>query len=430
VGKSTLFNRLIGERRAIVQDEPGTTRDRLYGDAEWNGREFVVVDTAGLEVAPESEIERHVQDQVRQAIAEADVVLLLTDVRAGPMAVDFDLADQLRRARKPTVLAVNKAEGPKHGLNTAEFYRLGIGDPIPVSGLQGTGTGDVLDAVVDLLPPAEEEPEEALLPRIAIIGRPNVGKSALLNRIVGFERSVVSATPGTTRDTIDSVVDVNGRPVLLVDTAGIRRRGRIEAGIEKFSVLRSIRAVNRADVALLLLDAQEGPTAQDAHVAAYANDAYKGVVVAMNKWDLIEDKTTFTIKEHESVVKEALKFLPNPPLIFISALTGQRALKTLEMALEVYDERRKRIPTAKLNQLFSRAQFDRSPGSVRGRKLRIYYATQAEAEPPTFVLFVNDPKLLHFSYERYLLNRVRDEFGFAGTPIKLVFRPKEAQKER
>jgi GTP-binding protein len=429
VGKSTLFNRLIGERRAIVEDLPGTTRDRLYGDSDWNGREFLLIDTAGLDVAPADELTRHVQDQVRQAVAEADVVILLTDVRSGVTAADRDAADLLRGAGKPVVLGVNKSDSGRYAQNAVEFYELGLGDPIPVSALQGLGTGDLLDAVVALLPPAEPEEVDADLPKIAIIGRPNVGKSQLLNAMLGRERSVVSEVPGTTRDTIDSRLEVDGRPLLLIDTAGIRRRGRIEQGIEKYSVLRSLRAVNRADVVLLVIDAAEGITAQDTHVASYALEAFKGFVIVVNKWDLIE-KDTFTADRYTDQVRYAFKFLPDPPVLFISALTGQRVPRVLPAALQVYDRRQQRVPTAQLNQIFAEAQAAHPAPHVRGRRFRIYYATQPEVNPPTFVLFVNDPKLLHFSYQRYLENQLRERLDLAGTPIRLVFRPREGEERR
>jgi GTP-binding protein len=424
VGKSTLFNRLTGERRAIVEDLPGTTRDRLYGDTDWNGREFVLVDTAGLEIAPADELSRHVQDQVNQAVAEADVVVLLTDVRSGVTTADREAAERLRRSGKPVVLAVNKSDSPRYAQDAVEFYQLGLGEPIPVSALQGLGTGDLLDAIVRQLPPSEpEEPAEAVA-RVAIIGRPNVGKSQLLNRILGQERAVVSPVPGTTRDAIDTLVEVGGRLVLLIDTAGIRRRGRISRGVEKYSVLRAIRAVNRADVVLLVIDAAEGITAQDTHVAGYALEAAKGFVIVVNKWDLIEKDATSTAR-YTDEVRAAFKFLPDPPVLFVSALTGQRVHRVLPTALAVYDRRLQRIPTAHLNHLFLEALAAHPPPHRRGRQLKIYYATQPEVNPPTFVLFVNDPKLLHFSYERYLENRLRQQIDLAGTPVRLVFRERE-----
>lgn len=426
VGKSTLFNRLIGERRAIVEDLPGTTRDRLYGDTDWNGREFLLVDTAGLDVAPADELTRHVQDQVRQAVAEADVIILLTDVRSGVTAADRDAADLLRVAGKPVVLGVNKSDSGRYAQNASDFYELGLGDPIPVSALQGLGTGDLLDAVVALLPSADTDSADADLPKVAIIGRPNVGKSQLLNALLGQTRSVVSAIPGTTRDAIDSRLEVNGRPLLLIDTAGIRRRGRIEQGVEKYSVLRSLRAVSRADVVLLVIDAAEGITAQDAHVASYALEALKGFVIVVNKWDLIE-KDTSTADRYTDEVRHAFKFLPDPPVVFISALTGQRVPRVLEAALQVYDRRQQRIPTARLNQIFAEAQAAHPAPHVRGKQFRVYYATQVEVNPPTFVLFVNDPKLLHFSYRRYLENQLRARVDLAGTPVRFVFRPRESE---
>jgi GTP-binding protein len=372
---------------------------------------------------------RHVQDQVRQAVEEADVVVLLGDVRSGVTAADREAADLLRLSGKPVILGVNKSDSQRYALDATEFYELGIGEPIPVSAMQGLGTGDLLDAVVAALPESEPESEDEAIARIAIIGRPNVGKSQLLNAILGRQRSVVSDVPGTTRDTIDSYVEVDGRQVLLIDTAGIRRRGRVEKGIEKFSVLRSVRAVNRADVVLLVIDAAEGITAQDTHVASYAFEAAKGFVIVVNKWDLIE-KDTYTADQYTGEVREAFKFLPDPPVLFISALTGQRVQRVLGAALGVFDRRMQRIPTAQLNQLFAEALASHPPPHVRGKQLRIYYATQPEVNPPSFVLFVNDPKLIHFSYQRYLENQLRARFDFAGTPFRLFFRKRESEERR
>ncbi|HWQ12630.1 MAG TPA: ribosome biogenesis GTPase Der [Roseiflexaceae bacterium] len=432
VGKSTFFNRLIGERRAIVEDVPGTTRDRLYGDTEWNGRTFTVVDTAGLLFeeddltpgTPQVEIARRVREQAELAIAEADAIIFLVDVRDGLTAADQAVADVLRLTSKPVILAANKADSIERQLDAVEFYALNLGEPIPMSAYHGLGTGDVLDRVVEALPVVVEEAPEAAV-KVAIVGRPNVGKSSLLNRLIGQERSVVSEIPGTTRDTIDTLIEVDGTEVLLIDTAGIRRRGRIERGIEKYSVLRALRAVERADVALLLIDATEGVTAQDTHVAGMILDALKGVAILVNKWDLVikDDETFDRFTEH---VRREFNFIPYAPLLFISAKTGQRVDKVLPLALEIAQERQRRIPTAELNALLRQATYEHPPTAThKGAHLRLYYATQPQVAPPVFLFFANNAELIHWGYARYLENRIRERYGFTGTPIKIVFRSRE-----
>ncbi|MBA2451317.1 MAG: ribosome biogenesis GTPase Der [Chloroflexi bacterium] len=435
VGKSTLFNRLIGERRAVMHDVPGTTRDRLYGVAEWRGREFTVIDTGGIE--PEPGLARAVPDnggpgrwgtlptveilgQAREAMDEADVILFVVDAASGPVAADVDVADLLRRSRKPVLLGANKADGLRQGRNAVEFFELGLGEAIPISSLHGTGTGDLLDEIVDRLPPSEEAAEDEADLSIAIVGRPNVGKSSLLNALLGRQRAIVSPVPGTTRDPIDTELRFEGLRVLLIDTAGIRRRGKIDRGVEKFSVLRAVRAIERAEVAVLVIDAAEGLTAQDTHVAGYVRDARKGLIVAVNKWDLIE-KDQHTTDEFTVRIRRELEFVDWAPLLFISAQTGQRVRRVLEFARDVQAARDTRIPTPKVIELV-RAAVARHPHNERGRQLKIFYATQAAVRPPTFVFFVNDPKLLHFSYERYLENQLRAAFGFEGTALRLVFR--------
>jgi GTP-binding protein len=443
VGKSTLFNRLIGRRTAIVEDVPGTTRDRIYGDSDWNGVGFVVIDTGGLEApgAATPRPPRHgqratealaedsalyvdeVQNQARVAIQEADAIVFVVDGKEGLTAADMDIAAVLRKAAKPIFVAVNKTESPQRRLDAAEFWNLGLGEPWPISAYHGDGTGDLLDALVAALPayPAEEEERDTVA--VAIVGRPNVGKSSLLNALIGRERSIVSETPGTTRDPIDLEIIYYGQAVTLIDTAGIRRRGSIERGIEQYSVLRSMRAIDRADVALLLIDAQEGVTAQDAHVAGYVLEKRKGVVVVVNKWDAVE-KDEHTLREFTQRIRGELKFLDYVPVLFISAKTGQRVAQVLPAALEVAAERAYRLGTSELNQLIRAAYEGIAPPSKSGRPLRIYYATQAEAQPPTFIFFVNDPELVHFSYERYLENQIRAHHPFTGTPLHLVFRPR------
>jgi GTP-binding protein len=429
VGKSTLFNRLVGERRAIVEDQPGTTRDRVYGVTDWGGIEFTVVDTAGLLEVDETQLETnaeialHTRTQARTAIEEADVIVFMVDIKTGMTGGDLEVADLLRRTDKPTILVANKADSVARRELVFDFYELGLGDPIPVSSYHGSGTGDLLDKVVEALPEYEEVPETEG-PRIAIVGRPNVGKSRLLNALMGQERSIVSDVPGTTRDSVDTQLIWAGQPLTLIDTAGIRRRGRIDHGIEQFSVLRSMRAIDRADVVLLVIDATESFTAQDLHIAGYVEEQKKGMVVVVNKWDLIE-KDSSTMEEYRKKAHEALDFMPYAPLSFISAKFGQRVQQVLELALTVVDERSKRVPTAALNKLLRDAVANHPPPSKPGKWVKFYYVTQADVSPPTFIFFVNDPAQIHFSYRRYLENLLREQFGFTGTPMRLSFRGRE-----
>ena len=437
VGKSTLFNRIVGQRRAIVEDLPGTTRDRLYSEAEWAGRYFTVVDTGGLEIIESQKLRRpqdqpqplstasvgfieEIRVQAQVAIDEADVIVMLVDVLDGLTPADEDVAEVLRRADRPVLVAANKADNPAREQTAYEFYALGLGEVYPISALHGTGIGDLLDQVVAALPVAEETEElEAL--HIALVGRPNVGKSSLLNKLLGEERAIVSAIPGTTRDAVDTYLTWEGQPVLLIDTAGIRRRGRIDPGIEKYSVLRSIKSIARADVVVLLLDAQDLVTAQDAHVAGYILEEDRSIIVVVNKWDLIE-KDTYTMDAYTKQIRADLRFLDYVPVMFISALTGQRVHKLLPLAFQVYQERMVRIPTGELNRLVEDATIRHSPPHKAGKRLKFLYATQASVDPPTFVFFVNDKRLVHFSYERFLENQIRRKYGYLGTPLKLVFR--------
>ncbi|CAA9580944.1 MAG: GTP-binding protein EngA [uncultured Thermomicrobiales bacterium] len=429
VGKSTLFNRLVGERRAIVQDIPGTTRDRVYGTTDWGGVEFTLIDTGGLqddrEIDAESltEIARNTKNQAKAAIDEADVIVFLVDARSGPTSGDHEVADLLRRADKPTILVANKAESAVRRDGVFEFYELGLGDPMAISAYHGTGTGDLLDKVVESLPEAEQV-EETDGPAIAIVGRPNVGKSRLLNALLGQERSIVSDVPGTTRDSIDTELTWAGQPLTLIDTAGIRRRGRIEQGVEQFSVIRSMRAIDRSDVVLLVVDATEEFTAQDLHIAGYIEEQKKGIVVVINKWDLIE-KDAKTMDEYKARAREQLDFVPYAPLVFVSAKFGQRVHQVLDTALMVVAERQKRVPTAALNTLLRESVAAHPPPSKPGKWLKFYYATQADVAPPTFIFFCNDPVQLHFSYKRYLENQLRGQFGYTGSPIRLSFRGRE-----
>jgi len=427
-GKSTIFNRLIGERRAIVEDLPGTTRDRIYGDTDWIGVPFTIIDTGGLQEEDEydqltaREVSVRTQNQAQLAIEEADVILFLVDGRAGLTAADHEVANIIRESGKPVVLGVNKAESEERRENAIEFWELGLGEPIAFSGLHGIGTGDVLDEVVRLLPRSdEEEVDDEDYPAFAVVGRPNVGKSSLLNQLIGSERSIVSDMPGTTRDTIDTIVDWAGNRVRLIDTAGIRRRGKIEPGVEKHSVLRAERAIDRADVALVVLDAEEGFTAQDQHIAGYVVEAGKGIVFVVNKWDLIA-KDDRTMNAYRAEAAEFFQFAPWAPMVFVSALTGQRTNQIIDMALHVYGERQKRISTGELNRLLREAVAKHPPPSRPSTWLKLYYATQSDIAPPRFVFFCNDPRNVHFSYQRYLENEIRDNYSFDGTPIILHFR--------
>ena len=447
VGKSALFNRILGERRAIVDPMAGLTRDRLYAESEWRGRRFTIVDTAGLvlgkdrdEVPAQRELRRRMEEQSRLAIDEADLVLFVLDVREGLTAIDRDIAELLRRsrtsgtaartpggaraemsARTPVLVVANKADGRGRELLAHEFYELGLGDPWVISALHGTGSGDLLDAVVERLPPPRPEvADDQLAGRIAILGRPNVGKSSLLNAVIGDERSLVAAEPGTTRDPVDTRIMFAGKQLLLVDTAGIRRPG-LTRGVEQYSLLRGLRAMERADVGIVVIDAREGINQQDVHIAGYVVEAGRGLVLALNKWDLLtpEEKEE---KVWRRRIREQLNFAPWAPVSYISAKTGQRVTQPLEVALKVIDERHRRVATPELNRWLRSVLGQRDTPSRKGRRLRVMYATQAESATPTFVFFVNEPELVHFSYRRFLETQLRQAFGFEGTSIRLVFR--------
>jgi GTP-binding protein len=426
VGKSTLFNRIVGERAAIVEDRARTTRDRLYAEADWNGSRFLVVDTGGLEADTDDPIEASVQVQARIAIREADVIVFVVDSIAGMTPADQEAAELLRKAKAPVLVAANKSDNAKRELDAAEFWQLGWERTLPIAAIQGRGVADLLDEVVKALPAAGEsvDANDDETPSIALVGRPNVGKSSLLNALLGEERMIVSDVPGTTRDAIDTRLDWGRGEVVLIDTAGIRRRGRVAGGPEaaKFSTLRSFRAIGRADVAVLLIDAVDGLTAQDAHIAGYVADEGRGLVIALNKWDVVEDKTGQTFDQYVGWIREQVPFLDFAPVVSISAKTGQRIERVLELAIDVWGERRRRIPTAELNKVVQLAIERQDAPMVKGRRPKLFYATQATTSPPTFVFFARDANSVHFSYERYLENRLRDQFGFLGTPIRLVFR--------
>jgi len=422
-GKSTLFNRLIGWRKAIVDRQPGLTRDRLYGVAEWRGREVTVVDTAGLDLNPDDASRAAIERQTRLAIEEANVIVFLLDAREGVTPIDRDIAEMLRRSRRPVVVAANKVDDPRQAYLRHEVLELGFADPVVMSGQHGIGVDDLLDAVMGLLPPPEEvsEGEEAAA-RLAIMGRQNVGKSSLLNQLLGDERALVAATPGTTRDPVDTELIFDGLPVVLIDTAGIRRRSAARDRLEHFSLLRGIKAMERADAVLLVLDASTGVLAQDQHVASYALEAGKGLVLVINKIDLVEGPQR-QLSGWEKKLRTEFRFVRHAPVITISALTGQGVERVLPTALEVVGQRRTRVPTNELNRLLREAFQARPPPSFKGRRLVLRYATQAGSETPTIVLFVNNVNLLHFGYRRYLENRLRERFGFAGNPLRIVLRP-------
>lgn len=440
VGKSMLFNRLVGRRMAVTNEIPGTTRDRLQAEGEWLGHNFVVIDTGGIEVyqprgtRDESPLAEGSADFVPQikaqaliAIDEADVLIQVVDILQGVTAADEEVAQILRRTDKPVLLAANKADHMRVNEDAVEFYGLGLGEVYPVSAIHGLGVGDLLDGVLDALREADFYTEDAEADehlKIAIVGRPNVGKSSLLNKLIGEERVIVSPVAGTTRDAIDTQIMWHKNPVTLIDTAGIRKRGRIQRGVEKFSVIRSMRSIERADVALLLIDAVEGVTEQDQHIAGYILEAGKSIVLIVNKWDAVE-KDAYTINTFRQTIDEKFDFLPDPPVIFISALTGQRIHEVLATTYAVWEDRHKRIPTAELNRIVREAMAVHPPALKSTRRFKVYFVTQVRTGPPLILFHVNDPKLLHFTYKRYLENQVRAAFPFRGTPLRFSFRPRD-----
>ncbi len=448
VGKSTLFNRLAGERLAIVDDTPGTTRDRILAEAEWSGVYFDVMDTGGIDPTHggntplsigSADFIIDIKSQAGVAIEQADAVFFLTDGESGPTPPDREVAQILRRSQKkledgtlwpPIYLVVNKCETKARRDAAAEFYELGLGDPIPISAIHGADVGDLLDLLIENFPDTETEADDSV--KIALVGKPNAGKSSLLNKLVGEERAIVSPIAGTTRDAVDTKFEYDDIPLTLIDTAGIRRRGKIDPGVERYSVVRAHKAIERADVALLMIDAEEGITSQDLHIAGFILDAWKSVVVLVNKWDAVQ-KDTYTMNYYTEKILGELNFMPYVPILFISAKTGQRVDKVLPTALEVQEARLQRIPTSKLNQVLRDALDAHPAPSQAGKQLKIYYATQVRSDPPTFLVYVNDPKLMHFSYRRFLENRIREAFPFPGTPIRIVLKgkdPKEKGKKK
>jgi GTP-binding protein len=445
VGKSTLFNRLAGERLAVVDETPGTTRDRLHTRADWAGVEFIVIDTGGIDPTrvkvgegrqPLSIGSKEFIDEIRQqagvAIREADAVLFLVDVESGVTPADREVANILRSHQRdedgklfpPVLLVVNKCDSKGRREQAVEFYEMGLGEIYPISALHGSGTGDMLDALVeafDVEPTGYETEEEDESVKIAIVGKPNAGKSSLLNKLIGEERAIVSPIAGTTRDAVDEYLIYDDIPITLIDTAGIRRRGKVEPGVEKYSVMRAMRAIERADVALLVIDAVSGITNQDTHIAGFILEAWKSTVVVVNKWDAIE-KDTYTMEEFRKKILQELNFMSYVPMLFISALTGQRVNQVLPTALKVQEERLVRLSTSQINKVLQKAILNHPAPSKAGRHLKIFYGTQVRSDPPTFLIFVNDPKLVHFTYKRYLENRFRETYNFIGTPIRLVFK--------
>ncbi len=424
VGKSTLFNKVTGKRISIVEDTPGITRDRIYADAEWTGHEFTLIDTGGIEPSSKDAILAQMRDQANMAIDMADVILFMVNVRDGMTAADKEVAAMLQKCGRPVLLVCNKVDNPGNPpMEMYEFYNLGVGDPYPVSSVHGLGLGDLLDVVVSFFPKEQEGQEEEESIHVAIVGKPNAGKSSLVNRILGENRVIVSEVAGTTRDAIDSRYERNGQKYVFIDTAGMRKRGKINENVERYSVVRALAAVDRADVCLIMIDAEEGITEQDTKIAGYVHDQGKASIVVVNKWDLV-DKETNTMKNFRDRVKEGLNFMMYAPSVYISAKTGQRVDSLFDMIQEVLAQNTKRISTGVLNDVINEAIAMVQPPSDKGKRLKIYYATQAGVKPPAFVLFVNNAELAHYSYVRYLENQLRAKFGFEGTPVKFIIREK------
>ena len=428
VGKSTLFNTLAGEKISIVEDHPGVTRDRIYADVTWLNHSFSMIDTGGIEMDSKDKMLKHMREQADIAIDTADVILFLVDVRQGLVDADFKVADMLRKSGKPVILVVNKVDNfEKYMPDVYEFYNLGIGDPHPISAASKLGIGDMLDAVMELFDLEKIEEEEDDRPKIAIVGKPNAGKSSLINNLLGENRVIVSDVAGTTRDAIDTEIVYNGTEYVFIDTAGLRRKSKIKENIERYSIIRTVAAIERSDVVILMIDATEGVSEQDAKIAGIAHDRGRGLIIAVNKWDAIE-KDNHTVKEYTKKVRDILSFVPYAEIIFISALTGQRTKKIFDLLETVIENHAMRIQTGVLNEILMEAVALQQPPSDKGKRLKLFYMTQVSTKPPTFVLFVNKKELMHFSYQRYIENRIRDTFGFMGTPIGIFIRERKEKE--
>ena len=425
VGKSTLFNALAGEKISIVKDTPGVTRDRIYADVTWLDKEFTMIDTGGIEPDSRDVILSQMREQAQIAIDTADVILFLTDVRQGLVDADSKVADMLRRSGKPVILVVNKVDNfEKYMPDVYEFYNLGIGDPVPVSAASRLGIGDLLDQVMEHFPEHEAGEEEDDRPRVAIVGKPNVGKSSIINRLLGENRVIVSDVAGTTRDAVDTVIVHDGKEYVFIDTAGLRRKSRIKEELERYSIIRTVTAVERADVVLMVIDAAEGVTEQDAKIAGIAHERGKGVIIVVNKWDAIE-KNDRTMREYESRIRQVISYMPYAEIMYVSAVTGQRLNRMYDMIDMVIANQTMRIATGVLNEIMTEAVAMQQPPSDKGKRLKLYYITQVSVKPPTFVIFVNDKELMHFSYTRYLENKIREAFGFRGTPLRFIIRERK-----
>ncbi|MDO4278574.1 MAG: ribosome biogenesis GTPase Der [Lachnoclostridium edouardi] len=429
VGKSTLFNVLAGETISIVKDTPGVTRDRIYADCTWLDRNFTLIDTGGIEPDSSDIILSQMREQAEIAISTADVIIFIVDVRQGLVDADSKVADMLRRSRKPVILAVNKVDSfQKFGNDVYEFYNLGIGDPYPVSGASRLGLGELLDEVIKYFPDSQEEDDEDDRPRIAIVGKPNVGKSSIINKLVGENRVIVSNIAGTTRDAVDTAIVHNGTEYVFIDTAGLRRKSKIKEELERYSIIRTVTAVERADIVVLVIDAVEGVTEQDAKIAGIAHDRGKGIIIAVNKWDAIE-KNDKTIYEYTKKIRDTLAYMPYAEMIFISAETGQRLSKLYDLIDMVRENQTLRIATGVLNEIMTEAVALQQPPSDKGKRLKLYYITQVSVKPPTFVIFVNDKELMHFSYTRYIENKIREAFGFKGTALRFLIRERSGKEQ-